>query len=47
MFALNIALTGDWNYQGGERKTFYGAGDGTFNGGFPYQNEASTFDSVG
>lgn len=47
LFALNIALTGDWNYQGGERKTFYGAGDGTFNGGFPYQNEASTFDSVG
>lgn len=46
-FALNIALTGDWNYQGGERKTFYGAGDGTFQGGFPYQNEASTFDSVG
>lgn len=47
LFALNIALTGDWNYQGGERKTFYGAGDGTFNGGFPYQNDASTFDSVG
>jgi len=47
LFALNIALTGDWNYQGGERKTFYGAGDGTFAGGFPYQNDASTFDSVG
>ena len=47
LFALNIALTGDWNYQGGERKTFYGAGDGTFKGGFPYQNEESTFDSVG
>jgi hypothetical protein len=47
LFALNIALTGDWNYQGGERKTFYGVGDGTFTGGFPYQNEASTFDSVG
>ena len=47
LFALNIAVTGDWNYQGGERKTFYGAGDGTFTGGFPYQNEASTFDSVG
>jgi hypothetical protein len=47
MFALNIALTGDWNYQGGERKTFYGAGDGTFTGGFPYQNDANTFDSVG
>ena len=47
LFALNVALTGDWNYQGGERKTFYGAGDGTFAGGFPYQNDASTFDSVG
>jgi hypothetical protein len=47
MFALNIALTGEWNYQGGERKTFYGAGDGRFAGGFPYQNDASTFDSVG
>jgi hypothetical protein len=47
LFALNVAFTGDWNYQGGERKTFYGAGDGTFDGGFPYQNDASTFDSVG
>jgi hypothetical protein len=47
LFALNIALTGDWNYQGGERKTFYGAGDGTFTGGFPFQSENSTFDSVG
>jgi hypothetical protein len=47
LFALNVALTGDWNYQGGERKTFYAAGDGTFNGGFPYLNDASTFDSVG
>lgn len=47
LFALNIALTGEWNYQGGERKTFYSVGDGTFTGGFPYLNEASTFDSVG
>jgi hypothetical protein len=47
LFALNMALTGDLNYQGGERKTFLGAGDGTFAGGFPFQNEASTFDSVG
>lgn len=47
LFALNIALTGDWNYQGGERKTFYAVGDGTFTGGFPYQNDANTFDSVG
>ncbi len=47
LFALNVALTGEWNYQGGERKTFYGAGDGSFTGGFPFQNEAATFDSVG
>lgn len=47
LFVVNIAVTGDWNYQGGERKTFYGAGDGTFNGGFPYQDEDNTFDSVG
>ena len=47
LFAINTVVTGDWNYQGGERKTFLGAGDGTFTGGFPYQNDASTFDSVG
>jgi hypothetical protein len=47
LFAINTVVTGDWNYQGGERKTFLGAGDGTFAGGFPYQNDASTFDSVG
>lgn len=47
MFALNVALTGEWNYQGGERKTFLAAGDGRFFGGFPFQNDASTFDSVG
>ena len=27
LFALNIAVTGEWNYQGGERKTFYSGGD--------------------
>ena len=47
LFALNVAMTGEWNYQGGERKTFYGTGDGRFAGGFPFQNDASTFDSVG
>jgi hypothetical protein len=44
---INTAVTGEWNYQGGERKTFLGAGDGTFAGGFPFLNDASTFDSVG
>ncbi len=38
-FALNLAISGDWNYQGGERKTFYWE--------FPYQTPASTFDQVG
>lgn len=47
LFAINIAATGEWNYQGGERKTFYSI-DGTgFEGGFPYQNDQATFDSVG
>ena len=47
LFALNIAVTGEWNYQGGERKTFYSAGDGRFRGGFPHQDSGTTFDSVG
>ncbi len=47
LFAFNTAVTGEWNYQGGERKTFYSVGDGRFQGGFPFQNEAATFDSVG
>ncbi len=47
LFALNIAVTGEWNYQGGERKTFYGAGGVNFRGGFPYQNDQTTFDTVG
>jgi hypothetical protein len=42
LFAVNIAITGEWNYQGGERKTFY-----SFEGGFPYQNDINTFDTVG
>lgn len=47
LFAFNIAVTGEWNYQGGERKTFYSRGDSQFQGGFPYQHEGATFDSVG
>jgi hypothetical protein len=42
LFAWNVAITGDWNYQGGDRKTFYG-----MYGGFPFQNEQATFDTVG
>ncbi len=42
LFAWNVAITGEWNYQGGDRKTFYG-----IYGGFPFMNERATFDSVG
>lgn len=37
--ALNVALTGEYNYQGGERKTFYDR--------FPYDERGTTFDSAG
>ena len=47
LFAVNIAVTGEWNYQGGERKTFYSSGDGRFRGGFPFRNDTETFDTVG
>ena len=47
LFALNIAVTGEWNYQGGDRKTFYGAGGVDFRGGFPFQTTQNTFDTVG
>jgi hypothetical protein len=43
LFAVNIAVTGEWNYQGGDRKTFY-AREGS---GFPFQAEDKTFDTVG
>jgi len=36
----NHLITGEWNYQGGERKTFYGPK-------FPLEKEHVTFDSVG
>ena len=41
LFAGNAALTGEFNYQGGERNTFYG---GT---GFPFMSERATFEGVG
>lgn len=41
LFLANAAITGEFNYQGGDRKTFYG---GT---GFPFQTEDATFDSIG
>lgn len=47
LFVVNTAVTGEWNYQGGDRKTFYGGGGVNFRGGFPYQNDQDSFDSVG
>jgi hypothetical protein len=38
-FAFTGVVTGDPNYQGGERKTFYGS--------FPFENRQATFDSTG
>lgn len=38
LFGTNLLLTGDWNYQGGERKSFYFS--------FPYERPDLTFDSA-
>ncbi len=38
-FGTNFLLTSDWNYQGGERKTFIG--------NFPLEKDSVTFDSTG
>ena len=42
LFAVNVAVTGDWNYQGGDRRTFYSG-----EGGFPFQTDQQRFDTVG
>lgn len=42
LFALNVAITGEWNYQGGDRRTFYSG-----ERGFPYQYEGASFDRTG
>lgn len=34
-FGVNIATAGEWNYQGGERRTFYPKGDGQ--PGYPFE----------
>ena len=39
LYALNVAFTGELNYQGGERKTFYGR--------FPFDASGATFDDAG
>jgi len=41
LFLLNAAITGEFNYQGGDRKTFYGRT------GFPFANERETFENIG
>jgi hypothetical protein len=51
LFGWNVAITGEWNYQGGEdRGTFYSGdpdGPGPRIGGFPFQTERHTFDTTG
>ena len=41
LFAVNAAITGEFNYQGGDRKTFY------HHTGFPFANTWETFDNIG
>jgi hypothetical protein len=41
LFALNAAITGEFNYQGGDRKTFYSYT------GYPFANSWETFDNIG
>ena len=42
LFGLNVAITGEWNYQGGDRRTFYSG-----MGGFPFQTAQNQFAAVG
>lgn len=39
LLAGNLAITGDWNFQGGDRRTFYGS--------FPLQDRGLAWDDVG
>jgi hypothetical protein len=41
LFVANAAVTGEFNYQGGDRKTFYGRM------GFPFANDRETFEGIG
>jgi hypothetical protein len=38
LFAANVAISGEWNYQGGERRTFYFE--------FPFQTPQATFEGI-
>ncbi len=39
LLAGNVAVTGDWNFQGGDRRTFYGV--------YPFQDRLVSWDAVG
>ncbi len=39
LLAGNLAITGDWNFQGGDRRTFYGT--------YPFQERGAAWDAVG
>ena len=39
LLAGNIAVTGDWNFQGGDRRTFYGT--------YPFQERGALWEAVG
>lgn len=41
LFLANAAVTGEFNYQAGDRKTFYGRD------GFPFANDRETFENIG
>jgi hypothetical protein len=41
LFGANVAISGEFNYQGGDRNTFYGST------GFPFQRPDLTFDTTG
>lgn len=51
LFAWNIGITGEWNYQGGaDRGTFYSMdpdGAGPRLGGFPFQTDQHVFETTG
>lgn len=51
LFLANLVTSGDLNYQGGDRKTFYGPppAQSTYAGpaGFPFQTPEATFETTG
>ncbi|MGH9383639.1 MAG: hypothetical protein ACRD2N_05065 [Vicinamibacterales bacterium] len=48
LFALNVAITGEWNYQGGNRRTFYSTmTQQPAASGFPFQDARHGFENIG